>query len=91
MFLYQKGNFESMRTDASDVAKERYFNGYSANRSVQANFNLITSFIKVSTDKHIPSETCRSVSSVPWITREIRRNIHKRNKTHAKAKKKVTI
>ena len=34
----------------------------------------------------IPSKTNRSVSSVPWITQEIRRKIRRRNKTHAKAK-----
>ena len=68
-------------------AKDRYFNGYSDNRSVQENFDLITSFIQESADKHIPSKTSRSVSSVPWITPEIRRKIRRRNKTHAKAKK----
>ena len=50
------------------------------------NFNLITSFIQDSADKHIPSKTSRTVSSVPWITSEIRRKIRRRNKTHAKAK-----
>ena len=38
-------------------------------------------------DKHIPSTTSRSVYSVPWITVEIRRKIHRKNKTHAKAKR----
>ena len=65
VYLYQKGDFESMRKDASDFAKERYCNGYSDNRSVQENFDLITSFIQESADKHIPSKTSRSVSSVP--------------------------
>ena len=51
------------------------------------NFNLITSFIQDLADKHIPSKTSRTVSSVPWITSEIRRKIRRRNKTHAKAKK----
>ena len=66
-----------MRKDASDFAKDRYsyFNGYSDNRSVQENFDLITSFIQESADKHIPSKTSKSVSSVPLITPEI--------KTHA--------
>ena len=36
-------------------AKEKYFNGHSDTRSVQENFNLITSFIQDSADKHIPS------------------------------------
>ena len=86
MYIYHKGDFESMRKDASDFAKARYFNGYSDNRSVQENFDLITFFIQESADKHIPSKTSRSVSSVPWITPEIRRKICRRNKTHAKAK-----
>ena len=86
MYLYQKEDFESRRKDASDFAKDRYFNGYSGNRSVQDNFDLITSFSQESADKHIPSKTRRSVSSVPWITPEIRRKIPRRNKTNAKAK-----
>ena len=40
-----------------------------------------------SADKHITSKTSTSVSSVPLITTEIRREIRRRNKTHAKAKK----
>ena len=76
-----------MRKDASDFANDRYFSGYLDNRSVQENFDLITSFIQESADKHIPSKTSRSVSLVPWIIPEIRRKICRRNKTHAKAKK----
>ena len=87
MYLHQKEDFESMRKDASDFAKDRYFNGYSDNRTVQENFDLTTSFIQESADKHIPSKTSRSVSSVPWVTLDIRRKIRRRNKTHAKAKK----
>ena len=76
-----------MRKDSLKFAKEKYFNGHSDSRSVQENFNLITSFIQDSADKHIPSKTSRSVSSVPWITPEIRRKVRKKNETHAKAKK----
>ena len=54
VYLYHKGDFESMMKDASDFAKVRYFSGYSDNRSVQENFDLITSFIQESADKHIP-------------------------------------
>ena len=72
MYRYQKGDYESIRAETLKFAKERYFNGYSDTRSVQENFNLITSFIQKSADKHIPSKTSRSVSSVPWITPEIK-------------------
>ena len=87
MYSYQKCDYETMREDALRVAKEKYFNGHSDARSVQENLNLITSFIQDSADKHIPSKTSRMVSSSPWITFEIGRNIRKRNKIHAKAKK----
>ena len=87
VYRYQKGDYESMRAETLKFAKEKYFNGYSDTRSVQENFNLITSFIQDSADKHIPSKTSRSVSSVPWITPEIRRKIRRKNITHAKAKK----
>ena len=76
-----------MRKDTLKFAKEKYFNGHSDTRSVQENFNLITSFIQDSADKHIPSKTSRSVSSVSWITPELRRKIRKKNETHAKAKR----
>ena len=76
-----------MRKDTLEFAKEKYFNGHSDTRSVQENFDLLTSFIQDSADKHIPSKTSRSVSSIPWITPEIRRKIRRKNKTHAKAKK----
>ena len=89
VYLYQKGDYESMRKDTLEFAQEKYFNGHSDTRSVQANFDLITSFIQDSADKHIPSKASRSVSSIPWITSEIRRKIRRRNKTHANAKKQA--
>ena len=87
VYLYQKGDYESMRKDTLEFAKEKYFNGHSDTRSVQENFDLLTSFIQDSADKHIPSKTSRSVSSIPWITPEIWRKIRRKNKTHVKAKK----
>ena len=87
VYLYQKSDYESMRKDTLEFAKEKYFSGHSDTRSVQKNFNLLTSFIQDSADKHIPSKTSRPVSSIPWITPEIRRKIRRKRKTHAKAQK----
>ena len=87
MYSYQKGDFETMRKYALRFANEKYFNGHSDARLVQENFNLITSFIHDSADKLIPSKNSKFVSTIPWITPEIRRQIRRRNKIHAKAKK----
>ena len=37
VYLYQKGDYESMRKDTLEFAKEKYFNGHSDTRSVQEN------------------------------------------------------
>ena len=58
MYQYQKGGYESLRTDTLKFAKGKYLNGYSG----QENFNLNTSFIQDSVDKHVPSKPSRSVS-----------------------------
>ena len=63
VYLYQKGDYDSMRKDALNFANEKNFNGHSNSRSVQENFDLITSFIQEAADKHIPSKTSRSASS----------------------------
>ena len=59
VYIYQKSDYESMRKDAFEFAEEKYFNGYPDTRSVQENFNLITSFIQDSADKQIPSKVKR--------------------------------
>ena len=51
-----------MRKDTLEFAKEKSFSGHSDTRSVQESFYLLTSFIQVSADKHIPPKTSRSVS-----------------------------
>ena len=53
MYLRQKGDYKSMRKDAFEFTKEKYFNGYPDTHSVQENFNLITFFIQDSADKPI--------------------------------------
>ena len=41
---------------------------------------MLTFLIQDSADKHIPPKTSRSVSSIPWITPEIRRTIRRKKK-----------
>ena len=89
VYLYQNGDYESMRKDTLELAKEKYFNGHSDTRSVLENFDLLTSFIQDSANKHIPSKTSRSVFSVPWITPEIKRKIRRKNKLMQRQKRQA--
>ena len=44
VYLYQKGDYESMSKDTLEFAKEKYFSGHSDTRSVQENFDLLKFF-----------------------------------------------
>ena len=44
VYLYQKGDYESMRKDTLEFAKEKYFNGHSETRTVQENFCFVNFF-----------------------------------------------
>ena len=45
VYLYQKDDFESMKTGAFEFAKEKYFSGHSDTRSVRENFDLKAYYI----------------------------------------------
>ena len=89
MYLYQKGEYESMKKKHLSLQRKKYFSGHSDTRSEQENFDLLTSFIQDSADKHIPSKTSRSVSSIPWITPETRRKIRRKNKLMQRQKRQA--
>ena len=56
VYLYQKGDYESIRKGTLAFAKEKHFNGHSDTRSVQENFDLLKSRIHDSADKTYPIE-----------------------------------
>ena len=86
-YLYSKGDYEAMRAATKDFCCQNYFNSNENNRSLEENWELLKKFLLENIDKHVPSKTSRSVSSVPWLTGSIRKLIRKRNKIHAKAKR----
>ena len=55
VYLYHKGDFELMRKDVSDFAKDRYFNGYSD--------NLLSLLFLVNFKKYIPQTNLVSMMS----------------------------
>ena len=50
--IYITKDFESIRKDVSDFAKDRYFNGYSDNRSIQENFIICIFFTAYTWNLH---------------------------------------
>ena len=83
---YAKGDYESMRQDAKLFTKERYFNGYQDKRSVNQNWCMIKDFISMASNKFIPSKTTSTKKHLPWINKQIRTKMRRKEKNHKLAK-----
>ena len=87
IYLYHKGDYDTMKKKTKEFANDQYFNGCQNSRSVNKNWNLFKSHVLKMTELYIPSKVAKSKLQPPWITSNIRRLVRKRNRTHAKAKK----
>jgi hypothetical protein len=87
IYKFNKGNYEQMRSEAIQFAKDKYFNGHQNNRDVETNWNLLKSFLEESVDRNIPNKLSKNRDSLPWVSDKIRNLINKRNRTHSLAKK----
>lgn len=87
IYLYHKGDFDSMRHKTDLFAKDQYFNGHQNRRSVNENWSMIKRHILNVTETHIPSKTTKTRKQPPWISHRIRKLVRKRNRAHAYAKK----
>ena len=86
MYLYQKGDYESMRKDTLEFAKEKYFNGHSDTRSVQENFDLQLTrkrIKKIHASYTLEGTDLENVESIKYlgvtITSDLRWNTHVSN------------
>ena len=86
-YLYDKGNYDSMRSDASKFAKDRFVNGLASSRDIEQNWTMVKSFLSRAVEDHVPSKLGKAIKGLPWVNNRIRRMIRRRNKTHAMAKR----
>ena len=90
VIFVSEGDYETMRKDALGFAKEKYFNGHSDTRSVQENFDLITSFIRMNTFHKKVALFPRSHGSsklrskFETLRREIKADVRKQHDLHVK-------
>jgi exonuclease III len=90
-FLYDKGDYDQMRSDATKFSKTKYFNGLQNKRDIETNWSMFKNFVEQSVKENIPSKTSKTRTSLPWINNSIRALIRRKNKTHAKAKQTGSI
>jgi hypothetical protein len=54
--------------------------------NTETKWTVFKNILKKLTDKHVPSKLCKNKENLPWITKEIKRLMHKRDKLYSKNK-----
>ncbi|CAG2218688.1 SIAE [Mytilus edulis] len=86
-YQYSKGNYNQMRDDSRDFTRDKYFNGHQNNRNVEENWIMIKEFILGTTKINVPTKILKGKQSIPWINKNIKTMIKRKNRTHANYKR----
>ena len=85
-FQYAKGDYQSIKQDARKFTREKYFNGYQDNRDINTNWRMIKEFISNAANKYIPCKTTSNKKHLPWISKQIRTKMRRKDRIHKLAK-----
>ena len=85
--LYHKANLESIKDDLSSF-QTSFLESDPYSRSVEQNWCDLKNAITVTVSKNVPHKTIRSRTSLPWINKEIKRNMRKRKRLYNRARKR---
>ena len=80
-YFYSKANFGKFRQDLADIlfSEER--------RDVKEYWQFIKSTVKKICDANVPHGNLRKGSNVPWVDKDLRKLMRKRNRSFKKAKR----
>ena len=82
---YSRANFDAMRMEALEFNSE-FMNGHPAGRSLDENWNILKSKLDNWIDKYIPTKRTKSSRHLPWITRDIKKQMRRRDKLYRRAR-----
>ena len=84
--LYSKANWNNIQEDLKEVLKDiRKMNNEKADINIM--WTKFQSDLEMSIKKNIPSKTAKKKDGFPWITRDIKRLIKKRDRWYRRQKK----
>lgn len=85
VYLYNRMNLEGLKCEVSNISNT-FFQSSPQNRNVDENWTLFKTSLLKAVDTYIPSKMTKAKSSLPWVTRHIKRHMRKRDKLHSLAK-----
>ena len=72
-------------TNDAEKLKENYFKTEPQNRTVEDNWTFFRNETQRLMEKHIPTKLVRSSRDLPWMSRDLKRQIKKKQRWHKKS------
>ena len=82
---FSRADFDAMRMDALEFSTEFMLN-QPYNRTIDENWNILKNKINFWINKYIPVKRAKTSRHLPWINRNIKKQMRKRDKLYKKAK-----
>ena len=82
---YKKADWDQIDEDLSHF-EETFFADHPSEKTVEENWTNIKSALNNAIDKNIPTKIIRNFNSLPWVTRDVKHHIRRKNRAHKKAK-----
>ncbi|XP_072021366.1 uncharacterized protein [Amphiura filiformis] len=89
IFLYKKANYQNISDDVS-AFDQKLSPDFIRNHSVDEIWSLFRDTLLASMDKHIPSKMSTSRFNLPWVNRNIKKDIRKKKRYYKQARKSGT-
>ena len=89
IYQFQKADIEHLKKAAEEFSTE-FLQSNPENRSVEANWNMISTFLNKCLSDFVPSKMTKSRRHLPWITPTIKRQMRKRDRLFKKARRICT-
>ena len=84
--LFNKADWTQINKDITWL-NEKFLNSHPERKPVEQNWNFIREDLQKTIQLRIPTKTVRGKKDLPWLTREGKQLIRRRNRAHAKAKR----
>ena len=86
IFLFRKMDSEGISREAQEFCTA-FLNSHPEQHSVEQNWCSFRDEVTMLASKHIPTKLIRSYRDLPWMTRELKHLIRRKNRWHKKAKR----
>ena len=85
MQIFSKANWENIKTDITEIAKD--INNNINSKDINYSWNQLKHGILSTVDQNVPSKMIKKKNHIPWLNRSLKRMLRRKARLHKHAKR----